>query len=69
MKNHKIEKTGRTTDLPTLKQSIEDPTSRVPYARPQILSAEELEAAAASCDPAAGGFGKTLPSPCGTLGS
>ncbi len=69
MKNHKIENTG----LSALKQSSEDSTSRVPYARPQILSAEELEAAAASCSPVNDPYGKTFdPGPpivCATLGS
>ena len=39
------------------------------YSRPQVLSAEGLEAAAATCDPQEGVFGKTIPIPCGTLGS
>jgi len=39
-----------------------------PYAPPRVLSTEKLEAAAATCD-GAGGFGKTIPTPCGTLGS
>ncbi len=40
-----------------------------PYEAPRVLSAEPLEAAAATCDPPAGGFGKAVPIPCGTLGS
>ena len=39
------------------------------YARPQVLSAENLEAAAVTCAPPAGGFGKHTPIPCGKLGS
>ena len=42
---------------------------RRPYSRPMVLSAESLEAAAATCSPAGGGYGKTVPVPCGTLGS
>ncbi len=40
-----------------------------PYSRPQVLSAEGLEAAAATCDPQEPVLGKTIPIPCGTLGS
>jgi len=40
-----------------------------PYTSPKILSVEFLEAAAATCSPPAGGFGKHIPTPCGTLGS
>lgn len=40
-----------------------------PYTSPKILSVEFLEAAAATCAPPAGGFGKHIPNPCGTLGS
>ena len=40
-----------------------------PYARPEVLSSERLEAAAATCDPAAPPFGKDVPNTCGTLGS
>lgn len=43
--------------------------SRRPYARPQMISAEGLEAAAATCAPPTGGFGKQVPNACGTLGS
>ena len=43
---------------------------RRPYCRPMVLSAEVLEAVAATCDPGTvGGYGKTIPLPCGTLGS
>ena len=42
---------------------------RRPYTAPKILSAEPLEAAAATCQPQTGVFGKTVPIPCGTLGS
>lgn len=41
---------------------------RQPYAPPRVLSAEPLEAAAATCDPPSGPFGKSIP-PCFTLGS
>ncbi|MFT5098290.1 MAG: hypothetical protein ACI9HY_000398 [Planctomycetaceae bacterium] len=44
-------------------------SSRRPYTTPRVISAERLEAAAATCDPPAGGFGKTIPLPCGVLGS
>lgn len=41
-----------------------------PYARPEVLSSERLEAAAATCDPPTGGYGKSVPIPCSTtLGS
>ncbi len=36
------------------------PTRR-PYQAPRVLSAEALEAAAATCDPPAGGVGKFVP--------
>ncbi len=39
------------------------------YVKPQVLSTERLEAAAATCQPQTGAFGKTVPVPCGTLGS
>ena len=43
---------------------------RRPYSRPMVLSAEVLEAVAATCDPTGGGgYGKQVPIPCGTLGS
>ncbi len=38
------------------------------YEPPRILSAEPLEAAAATCDPPSGGFGKSVPS-CNIFGS
>ena len=40
-----------------------------PYTAPRMLSAETLEAVAATCDPPTGAFGKTVPFPCTTLGS
>ena len=43
--------------------------NKKPYEAPQILSVEDLEVAAAACDPPTGGFGKTQPIPCTTLGS
>ena len=43
--------------------------SKKPYEAPKILSVEPLEAVAANCDPPSGGFGKTVPFPCGALGS
>lgn len=39
------------------------------YAAPHILSAEPLEAAAATCSPPAPPFGKTFPGICTQLGS
>jgi hypothetical protein len=44
---------------------------RRPYTSPKVLSAERLEAAAATCDPPAPPFGKTVSAfgPCTTLGS
>lgn len=43
---------------------------RRPYTPPRVLSAERLEAAAATCDPPAPPFGKTVgPFACATLGS
>lgn len=53
----------------TRKAAIATTKSLRPYSRPQVLSAEGLEAAAATCDPSTGGLGKTVPIPCGTLGS
>lgn len=40
-----------------------------PYEAPRVLSAEPLEAAAATCDPPTGAFGKSVPIPCATVGS
>lgn len=40
-----------------------------PYEAPRVLSAEPLEAAAATCDPPTGAFGKSVPIPCSTVGS
>ncbi|WLE95671.1 MAG: hypothetical protein QTN59_13405 [Candidatus Electrothrix communis] len=47
-----------------------DSEKRRIYSPPRVLSAELLEAAAATCD-GTGGYGKTAPSPCSlsTLGS
>ncbi len=45
------------------------PSQRQAYQPPLVLSAERLEAVAAACDPPAPPFGKTMPFPCGTLGS
>ncbi|RTZ96165.1 MAG: hypothetical protein DSY90_11430 [Deltaproteobacteria bacterium] len=42
---------------------------RRPYAPPRVLSAEVLEAAAGTCDPPAPPLGKSIPIPCGALGS
>ena len=39
------------------------------YEAPAILCVEPLEVAAALCDPPAGGFGKSGPPLCGTMGS
>jgi len=39
------------------------------YQAPRIVSAEPLEAAAATCQPQTGVFGKSVPVPCGTVGS
>ena len=46
-------------------------SSRRPYTTPRVLSAERLEAAAATCDPPTGGFGKSGDPQCNpaTLGS
>lgn len=49
--------------------TLADSGAKRPYQAPRVLSAEPLEAAAATCDPPAGGFGKTVPIPCGTAGS
>jgi hypothetical protein len=43
--------------------------TRRPYLAPKLLSAEPLELAAATCDPATGGFGKVGPPTCVTDGS
>lgn len=42
---------------------------RKPYTAQKILSVEALEAVAATCNPPSGGFGKSVPIPCGTSGS
>ncbi len=46
-------------------------STRRPYSKPRVLSAEQLEAAAAVCDPPTGGYGKSTVGPpiCTTLGS
>ena len=43
-------------------------SNRQKYTPPRVLSSEVLEAAAATCDPAAPPYGKSRPT-CGTLGS
>ncbi len=52
------------------RRSTAEAPRRRPYVAPRVLSAEPLEAAAATCDPPAGGVGKAAP-PCNpsTLGS
>lgn len=40
-----------------------------PYSPPRVLSAERLEAAAATCDPPTQPYGKDLPVSCSVLGS
>lgn len=40
-----------------------------PYVAPKVLAIERLEAAAATCEPAAPPFGKSVPMPCSALGS
>ncbi len=55
--------TGRTNNT-----APDDAATLRPYSRPQVLSSERLEASAATCD-GTGGFGKTIPVPCGILGS
>jgi len=42
---------------------------RIPWQKPEILSVEPLEAAAAICEPNNAPFGKDFPGTCGTLGS
>ena len=56
------------TGLSAIKGSDSKLTRR-PYSRPRVLSAESLEAVAATCDPPAPPYGKTIPTPCLTLGS
>jgi hypothetical protein len=50
-------------------ESLELPNEKRPYSAPKVLSVERLEAAAATCDPPSGPLGKSVPMPCGTLGS
>ncbi len=59
----KTEKIKKVTD------SSQAAKPRRSYSAPRVLSAEQLEAAAATCAPPAGGFGKHRPNPCGILGS
>jgi hypothetical protein len=64
--------TGKQEQGKACQQGGDEPQSLAPrkkYSPPRILSAEPLEAAAATCAPPVGGFGKTTPFPCGTLGS
>ena len=44
-------------------------TGRRPYAAPRILSSEELELAAAACEPSNAAFGKDFPMTCGQWGT
>lgn len=67
-KRNKME-AGKDAGLPMKKKDNKVESSLRPYGPPRIVSAEDLEAAAATCDPPAGGFGKQRPIPCGTLGS
>ncbi len=50
-------------------RNMADKQTKRPYARPEVLSSERLEAAAATCSPPAPPYGKTVPTPCSTLGS
>ena len=52
-------------------EAAADPAvAKRPWSTPRVLSAEQLEAAATTCDPPTGGFGKSAPA-CNpqTLGS
>jgi len=49
--------------------TIDGAAKRRRYTAPRVLSAEPLEAAAATCDPPTAPLGKTVPIPCLTLGS
>jgi hypothetical protein len=44
-------------------------SARRSYCAPRVLGAESLEAAAATCNPPAPPFGKSVPFPCSSLGS
>lgn len=66
MAGKELPATGRTAQLEG-KRTTGRP--RRDYSPPRVLSAEPLEAAAATCNPPAGGFGKTVPFPCSTGGS
>ncbi len=68
MKERNEINTSGHNDLTT----VADPGDRVslrPYQPPRVISAENLEAAAATCSPPTGPYGKTKPTPCGILGS
>jgi hypothetical protein len=54
------------TQQPVPAASVE---SKRPYTAPRILSAEPLEAMAATCSPQSGSYGKSIPVPCGVRGS
>lgn len=59
------------TDTPDRESAREERKLR-PYAPPRVMSAEPLEAAAATCNPPTGGFGKRsppTPGACTSLGS
>ena len=66
MKNSKPDESIADTD--SMKSDASAKGIR-PYYRPKVLSAEDLEAAAAACDPPASPFGKTGPPTCTTSGS
>jgi len=68
MKNKMDNRTNTGNSDPHIDESVEETVLLRPYRRPRVLSAEALEATAATCD-GAGGFGKSIPIPCGTLGS
>lgn len=50
-------------------EEINNKNNKKPYSAPKVLSVEKLEAAAATCEPAVPPLGKSIPIPCGTLGS
>lgn len=62
------DKSEQTKTTPPEEGTPRDPGRR-PYEAPRVLSAEPLEAAAATCNPPTGAFGKTVPIPCSTVGS
>ncbi len=68
-KHNKIETQGGNGLSET--GSTEAELSRRPYSCPRVLSSEALEAVAAVCESGEGGLGpgKSVPLPCGTLGS